>query len=109
MQEMLALHSQNINGLMENQFALVAQVQVLQAALASTLMHQPGTGCRSRGWHPPRDDQAGGAACQPPPSAWMSATAAAWRSACSCTRLRRAFWAVTCALTTSVKPTCPAW
>jgi hypothetical protein len=41
MQEMLALHSQNINGLMENQFALVAQVQVLQAALASTLMHQP--------------------------------------------------------------------
>jgi len=41
MQEMLALHSQNINGLMENQFALVAQVQVLQAALASALMHHP--------------------------------------------------------------------
>jgi multidrug efflux pump subunit AcrA (membrane-fusion protein) len=40
-QETLALHSQNINGLMENQLALVAQVQVLQAALASALLHQP--------------------------------------------------------------------
>lgn len=39
-QETLALHSQNINGLMENQLALVAQVQVLQAALASVLLHQ---------------------------------------------------------------------
>lgn len=40
-QDTLAAHSQNINGLMENQFALVAQVQVLQAALASALLHQP--------------------------------------------------------------------
>ena len=40
-QETLALHSQNINGLMDNQFALAAQVQVLQAALASALLHQP--------------------------------------------------------------------
>jgi hypothetical protein len=40
-QETLALHSQNINGLMDNQFALAAQVQVLQAALASTLLHHP--------------------------------------------------------------------
>lgn len=38
-QETLALHSQNINGLMDNQLALVAQVQVLQAALASLLLH----------------------------------------------------------------------
>lgn len=41
LQETLALHSQNINGLMDNQLALVAQVQVLQAALASALLHQP--------------------------------------------------------------------
>ena len=39
LRETLALHSQNINGLMENQLALTAQVQVLQAALASALMH----------------------------------------------------------------------
>ena len=39
MEEMLALYSDNINGLMENQLALTAQVQVLQAALASMLLH----------------------------------------------------------------------
>jgi len=38
-QETLELHSQNINGLMENQLALAAQVQVLQAALATVLLH----------------------------------------------------------------------
>lgn len=38
-QETLELHSQNINGLMENQLALAAQVQVLQAALATMLLH----------------------------------------------------------------------
>lgn len=43
-QETLALHSQNISGLMDNQFALAAQVQVLQAALASALLHQPDRG-----------------------------------------------------------------
>ena len=40
-QETLELHSQNINGLMENQLALAAQVQVLQAALATMLLHHP--------------------------------------------------------------------
>jgi hypothetical protein len=39
LQETLALQTQNINGLMENQLALTAQVQVLQAALASMLLH----------------------------------------------------------------------
>jgi hypothetical protein len=39
MQETLQLHTENINGLMENQLALAAQVQVLQAALATTLLH----------------------------------------------------------------------
>ncbi len=39
--EMLALYSDNINGLMENQLALTAQVQVLQAALATALLHHP--------------------------------------------------------------------
>lgn len=39
--EMLELHSQNISGLMENQLALTAQVQVLQAALASLLLNHP--------------------------------------------------------------------
>lgn len=39
MQEMLQLHSENINGLMDNQLALTAQVQVLQAALATMLLH----------------------------------------------------------------------
>ena len=38
-QETLELHSQNINGLMDNQLALAAQVQVLQAALATVLLH----------------------------------------------------------------------
>ena len=37
--ETLELHNQNINGLMENQLALAAQVQVLQAALATMLLH----------------------------------------------------------------------
>ena len=40
-QELLAEHSQNITALKDNQFALVAQVQVLQAALASALLHHP--------------------------------------------------------------------
>jgi len=35
------LHGQNINGLMENQLALTAQVQVLQAALATVLLNHP--------------------------------------------------------------------
>jgi hypothetical protein len=39
LEQALELHSQNINGLMENQLALTAQVQVLQAALASVLRH----------------------------------------------------------------------
>jgi hypothetical protein len=39
LQETLELHSQNINGLMDNQLALTAQVQVLQAALATMLLH----------------------------------------------------------------------
>ena len=41
LQEALAQMGQNIDALKENQFALVAQVQVLQAALASALMHHP--------------------------------------------------------------------
>ncbi len=40
-EQTLALYSDNINGLMENQLALTAQVQVLQAALATTLLHHP--------------------------------------------------------------------
>jgi hypothetical protein len=40
-QEMLELNSQNIAGLMDNQLALTAQVQVLQAALATALLHHP--------------------------------------------------------------------
>ena len=39
--EMLELHSQNIAGLMDNQLALAAQVHVMQAALATTLLHHP--------------------------------------------------------------------
>jgi hypothetical protein len=39
--ETLELHGQNINGLMDNQLALTAQVQVLQAALATVLLHHP--------------------------------------------------------------------
>jgi hypothetical protein len=38
-EQTLELHSQNINGLMDNQLALTAQVQVLQAALATVLLH----------------------------------------------------------------------
>ena len=41
LEETLELFSQNINGLMDNQLALTAQVQVLQAALASALLHHP--------------------------------------------------------------------
>jgi uncharacterized protein with von Willebrand factor type A (vWA) domain len=41
LQQALADQLENINALKENQFALVAQVQVLQAALASALMHHP--------------------------------------------------------------------
>ena len=41
LQEMLELNSQNIAGLMDNQLALTAQVQVLQAALATALLHHP--------------------------------------------------------------------
>jgi hypothetical protein len=41
MQETLELHSDNIAGLMDNQLALTAQVQVLQAALATALLHHP--------------------------------------------------------------------
>jgi hypothetical protein len=41
MQEMLELNSENIAGLMDNQLALTAQVQVLQAALATALLHHP--------------------------------------------------------------------
>jgi len=40
-EEMLELNSQNIAGLMDNQLALTAQVQVLQAALATALLHHP--------------------------------------------------------------------
>jgi hypothetical protein len=39
LEQALELHSQNIKGLMDNQLALTAQVQVLQAALASVLLH----------------------------------------------------------------------
>lgn len=41
LQQALTDQLENINALKENQFALVAQVQVLQAALASALMHHP--------------------------------------------------------------------
>lgn len=40
-QEALDLHSQNIAGLMDNQLALAAQVHVMQAALATVLLHHP--------------------------------------------------------------------
>ena len=39
--ETLELHSQNIAGLMDNQLALAAQVHVMQAALATALLHHP--------------------------------------------------------------------
>lgn len=41
LKEMLEVHTQSIQGLVENQMMLAAQVQVLQAALASALMHHP--------------------------------------------------------------------
>lgn len=41
LQETVELHGENIAGLMENQLALTAQVQVLQAALATVLMKHP--------------------------------------------------------------------
>ena len=44
LKETLELHSENIKGLMDNQLALTAQVQVLQAALATSLLHHPDRG-----------------------------------------------------------------
>ena len=41
LEEVVELHAQNISGLMENQLALTAQVQVLQAALATLLLNHP--------------------------------------------------------------------
>ena len=41
LKEALELHSQNIAGLMDNQLALAAQVHVMQAALATVLLHNP--------------------------------------------------------------------
>lgn len=41
LEQTVELHAQNIAGLMENQLALTAQVQVLQAALASLLLTHP--------------------------------------------------------------------
>lgn len=40
-EDTLDLHSQNIAGLMDNQLALAAQIHVMQAALASALLHHP--------------------------------------------------------------------
>jgi hypothetical protein len=40
-QAVLQQQTQNITGVMENQLALTAQVQVLQAALATALLHHP--------------------------------------------------------------------
>ena len=40
-QETLELHGQNISGLMDNQLALAAQIHVMQAALATALLHHP--------------------------------------------------------------------
>lgn len=37
--ETLELHTQSIQGLVDNQLLLAAQVQVLQAALATVLLH----------------------------------------------------------------------
>ena len=39
--ETLELHTQSIQGLVDNQLLLAAQVQVLQAALASMVLHHP--------------------------------------------------------------------
>jgi hypothetical protein len=41
MKEALELHTQSIQGLVDNQLMLAAQVQVLQAALATMLLHHP--------------------------------------------------------------------
>ena len=37
--EMLEVHTQSVQGLMDNQLLLAGQVQVLQAALATVLLH----------------------------------------------------------------------
>jgi hypothetical protein len=39
--ETLEVHTQSIQGLVDNQLMLAAQVQVLQAALATMLLHHP--------------------------------------------------------------------
>jgi hypothetical protein len=39
--ETLEVHTQSIQGLVDNQLMLAAQVQVLQAALATVLLHHP--------------------------------------------------------------------
>ena len=41
LKETLEVHTQSIQGLMDNQLLLAAQVQVLQAALASVLLNHP--------------------------------------------------------------------
>jgi hypothetical protein len=41
LQQQLLEQAENINALKDNQFALVAQVQVLQAALAAVLLNHP--------------------------------------------------------------------
>ncbi|MBC5767720.1 hypothetical protein [Ramlibacter albus] len=38
---LLDVHTQSIQGLMDNQLLLAGQVQVLQAALATVLLHHP--------------------------------------------------------------------
>jgi len=40
-EEAIELHNQAIAGLMDNQLALAAQVHVMQAALATALLHIP--------------------------------------------------------------------
>ena len=41
LKETLDVHTASIQGLMDNQLLLAAQVQVLQAALATMLLHHP--------------------------------------------------------------------
>jgi hypothetical protein len=41
LKDTLEVHTQSIQGLMDNQLLLAAQVQVLQAALATMLLHHP--------------------------------------------------------------------
>ena len=48
LKEMLDVHTQSIQGLVENQMMLAAQVQVLQAALATVLLHHPDRGALLR-------------------------------------------------------------